>query len=62
MQKRKRNKKKRVRLNTLNKSFPNLILTIPLSQIYSKTNKKVISNIKLEGLGPENGPNQIKLA
>ena len=32
-------------------SFPSLILTVPLSQVYSQTNKKVISTIKLKGLG-----------
>ena len=31
-----------------------LILTIPLSQVYSQTNKKVINNVKLEGFGVEN--------
>ena len=39
------------RLGTAHKSFPSLILTIFLSQIYSQTNKKVIRNVKLEGLG-----------
>ena len=42
-----------IRLNALNKSFPSLILTIPLSQVYSQNNKKVISNIKQKGLGLE---------
>ena len=28
-------------------------MTILLSQIYSETNKKLISNVKLKGLGPE---------
>ena len=46
-------KKKEFRLDTSHKSFPNLILTVPLSQIYSQTNKKVICNVKLKGLGLE---------
>ena len=33
-----------------------LILTIPLGQIYSQSNKKVISNVKLKGLGPKKVP------
>ena len=48
-----RKEKERVKLNTLNKSYPRLILTVLLNQVYSQTNKKVISNIKLKGLGPE---------
>ena len=42
----KRKEKEKFRLDTLHKSFPSLILTISLSQVYSQTNKKVISNIK----------------
>ena len=54
--KKKKKQRERVRPNTLNQSFPSLILTIPLNQVYSQTNNKVISNIKLEGLGPGNVP------
>ena len=42
-------KKRRVRLNTLNKSFPSLILTVPLG-LHKPI---VISNVELNGLGPE---------
>ena len=49
----KERKKEKFRLDTSHKSFPNLILTIPFSQIYLQTNKKVICNIKLKGLGLE---------
>ena len=45
--------RKSLRLDTSHKNFLSLILTVTLSQIYSQTNKKVISNIKLEGLEPE---------
>ena len=48
--KEKEKREKRVRPKTLNKSFPSLILIVPLSQVYSQTNKKVISNIKLKRL------------
>ena len=50
---RKEKKKKKFRLDTSHKIFPSLVLTIPLSQVYSQINNKVISNVKLEGLGPE---------
>ena len=50
----KEREKEKFRLDTSHKSFTSFILTIPLSQIYSQTNKKMISNVKLEGLGPEN--------
>ena len=36
-------------------------MTVPLSQVYSQTNKKQISNVKLKGLGPKKGLIQIKL-
>jgi len=48
-----KHKRKTERLNTSNKRFTSLILTVPLSQIYSQTNKRVISNVELKGLGPE---------
>ena len=48
-----RKRKRKVRLNTLDKSFPSLNLTVSLNQIYSQINKRVISNIKLKGLGLE---------
>ena len=48
--KEKEKREKRVRPKMLNKSFPSLILIVPLSQVYSQTNKKVISNIKLKRL------------
>ena len=51
--KNKRKEKEKFRLDTSHKSFPSLVLTVPLSQVYSETNKKVISNVKLKGLGPE---------
>ena len=50
----KRKEKEKFRLDTLHKSFSNLILTVPLSEVYSQINTKVISNVKLEGLGAEN--------
>ena len=52
-------RKRRVRLNTLNSSFPSLILTIPISQIYSQTNKRLISNFKLKGFGPKKVPDDV---
>ena len=51
-----RKKKKKFRLDTPHKSFPSLILTVPFNQIYSQTNKKVISNFKLKGLGLDKIP------
>ena len=56
MRKIKEKEKERFRLDTSQKSFLSLILTVPFNQIYSQTNKKVISNVKLEGLGPKNVP------
>ena len=49
----KRKEKEKFKRIPHTKSFPSLILTVPLSQVYSQTNKKVISNVKLKGLGPE---------
>ena len=51
MRKIKEKEKERFRLDTSQKSFLSLILTVPFNQIYSQTNKKVIRNVKLEGLG-----------
>ena len=53
MRKIKEKEKERFRLDTSQKSFLSLILTVPFNQIYSQTNKKVISNVKQKGLGSE---------
>ena len=46
-------RRSKVLTNTSNKSSSSLILIVSLSQIYSQTNKKVISNVKQKGLGSE---------
>ena len=53
MRKIKEKEKERFRLDTSQKSFLSLILTVPFNQIYSQTNKKVIRNVKQKGLGSE---------
>ena len=49
--KRKEKKKKGLKLIPQRKAFQSWFLTVPLSQIYSQTYKKVISNIKLKDQG-----------
>ena len=53
-QKNKRKEKEKFRLDTSHKSIPSLILIVSLNQ--AQTNKEVISNVKLKGLGLEEVP------
>ena len=46
-------KEKILELNTLKQKFLDLIMTIPFSQIYSQSNKKVISKLKTQRSRPE---------
>ena len=50
-QKRREMKKENFETNTSKKSSSSLILTVPLSQIYSQFNKRMISNLKLKDQG-----------
>ena len=45
-------KKKSLELNTLKQKLLGLILTVLLSQIYSQSNKEVISNLKTQKSRP----------
>ena len=47
----KEKQKENFRLNTSNKALQALFFTIPLSQIYSQFNKRVISSLKLKDQG-----------
>ena len=54
-------KKKSLELNTSNKKFLNLDFDCSPQSIYSQSNIKVISNLKLEGSKPERFPIKRKL-
>ena len=54
-------KKKSLELNTSKQKLLGLILTIPLSQIYSQSNKKVISNLKTQRSMPKKASIKRKL-
>ena len=46
-------KEKILELNTSKQKFLGLILTIPLSQIYSQSNKEVVSNLITQRSRPQ---------
>ena len=54
-------KKKSLELNTSKQKLLGLILTIPLSQIYSQSNKKVIINLKTQRSMPKKASIKRKL-
>ena len=49
----KKRKKKSLELNISKQKLLGLILTVPLSQIYSQSNKEVISNLKTQRSRPK---------
>jgi len=49
-------KEKNLELNTSKQKLLGLILIVPLNQIYSQSNKDVISNLKTQRLRPEKAP------
>ena len=51
--KKRKGKKKSLELNTSKQKLLGLILTVPLSQIYSQSNKEVISNLKTQRSRPK---------
>ena len=54
-------KKKSLELNTSKQKIVGLFFTVPLSQIYSQSNKKVISNLKTQRSMPKKASIKRKL-